>query len=82
METRILTLNEFKLLKDVVCYVEIVVNVFDFQAPINFYFIGDLYDLMADVKYHDLNIYKEVEAITLMSENEFEIISLNQRGIW
>ena len=82
METRILTLNEFKLLKDVVRYVEIVVNVFDFPAPFSVYFIGDLYDLMSCVKFNDLNIYKEVEAITLMSENEFEIISLNQRGLW
>lgn len=82
METRILTLNEFKLLKDVVRYVEIVVNIYDFPTPISVYFIGDLWDLMKSMRFNNLNIYKEVEAITLMSQNEFEIISLNQRGIW
>lgn len=82
METRILTLNEFKLQKDVVRYVEIVVQIYDFMAPVSFYYVGDLFDLLTLTKYHDLSLYKEIEAITLMSQSEFEIISLNQRGLW
>lgn len=82
METRILTLNEFKLLKDVVRYVEIVVQIYDFMAPVSFYYVGDLFDLLTATKYHDLSLYKEIEAITLMGQCEFEIISLNQRGLW
>lgn len=81
METRILMRKDVKW-NEVIRYVEIVVNVFDFDTPITFYYIGDLYDLLADIKFRNLEIEKEIAEITILSVNEFEIISLNQRGEW
>lgn len=82
METRILTLQEFKQQKDVVRYIEIVVQIYNFMAPVSFYYVGDLFELLTATKYYDLSLYKVIEAITLMSQSEFEIISLNQRELW
>lgn len=81
MGTRILMRKDVKW-DEVIRYVEIVVNVFDFEAPITFYYIGDLYDLLADIKFKNLQIEEEIAQITILSRNEFEIISLNQRGQW
>lgn len=81
METRILMRKDVNW-NEVIRYVEIVVDVFDFEAPITFYYIGDLYDLLADIKFKNLQIEEEIAQITILSRNEFEIISLNQRGQW
>ena len=81
METRILMRKDVNW-NEVIRYVEIVVNVIDFETPITFYYIGDLYDLLADIKFKNLQIEEEIAQITILSRNEFEIISLNQRGQW